>query len=68
MHVDACPPSARVLLVDDVLATGGTADAASRLIEECGGEVAGCQFLIAINALNGAERLVGRRVELLQGV
>jgi adenine phosphoribosyltransferase len=68
VHVDACPPSARVLLVDDVLATGGTAETATLLIEEAGGEVAGCQFLLAINALNGSERLVGRRMELILGV
>ena len=65
MHVDACPTPARVLLVDDVLATGGTARAACELIEEVGGTVLGCAFLLSVAGLNGAERLTGRRVESL---
>jgi adenine phosphoribosyltransferase len=65
MHVDACPAPARVLLVDDVLATGGTAVAACELIEQVGGSVLGCAFLLSIAGLNGAHRLSFRRVESL---
>jgi adenine phosphoribosyltransferase len=65
MHVDAFPPSSRVLIVDDVLATGGTADTACRLIEQAGGVVVGCSFLLTIGALNGVRRLSGRVTETL---
>jgi len=58
-HMDACPPGARVLVVDDVLATGGTAEAAGALIRRLGGEVAGWSFLMAIAALGGVTRLQG---------
>lgn len=57
MHIDACPASAKVLLVDDVLATGGTALAAATLIERQGGTVVGLSFLLTIRALGGAARL-----------
>ena len=63
VHVDACAEGAKVLLVDDVLATGGTAAAACELIESVGGHVVGCTFLIALGFLNGAARLPGRRLE-----
>ena len=63
VHVDACAKGANVLLVDDVLATGGTAAAACELIESVGGRVVGCSFLIALSFLNGAERLVRHRLE-----
>jgi adenine phosphoribosyltransferase len=63
VHVDACARGARVLIVDDVLATGGTAAAACELIESVGGEVVGCSFLIALAFLNGARRLRARRFE-----
>ena len=63
MHVDACPTPSRVLLVDDVLATGGTAAAACSLIEQVGGTVVGCEFLLTIRALGGVTRLPARRVE-----
>lgn len=62
MHVDALPPGARVLVVDDVLATGGTAAAACRLVERLGGAVAGCSFLIRLGFLSGLAELNGRRV------
>jgi adenine phosphoribosyltransferase len=65
MHVDACDAESRVLLVDDVLATGGTAAAAAALIEGTGATVAGCAFLLAIGALHGADRLRGRTIEIL---
>jgi adenine phosphoribosyltransferase len=62
MHVDALPSGARVLIVDDVLATGGTAAAACRLVERLQGSVVGCSFLIRLTFLNGLEKLTGRRV------
>ena len=65
VHVDACPATSRVLVVDDVLATGGTARAACALISELGGDVVGCSFLLAIQVLKGRGRLEGRRVEAL---
>lgn len=63
MHRDAFAPGARVLLVDDVLATGGTAEAAIRLIRAGGGEVAGALFVAEIAALGGAGRLRAAGVE-----
>jgi adenine phosphoribosyltransferase len=65
MHVDACTTDSRVLLVDDVLATGGTAAAACALIEDVGGRVLGCSFLLAIGALRGEDRLEGRDLRWL---
>jgi adenine phosphoribosyltransferase len=62
IHVDACDASSRVLIVDDVLATGGTADAAARLVEALGAEVVGFSFLIALSFLSGLSRLRGRAV------
>jgi len=58
-------PGTRVLLVDDVLATGGTAQAAARLVEQCGGVVAGLAFLLELAALGGRDRLRGRTVDTL---
>ena len=63
VHIDACAKDANVLIVDDVLATGGTAAAACELIESVGGRVVGCSFLIALSFLNGSSRLTGRRVD-----
>ncbi len=62
LHVpaDAIAPGARVLLVDDVLATGGTMAAACKLVEEVGGVVAGCAFFIELAFLNGRAPLAGR--------
>ena len=57
MHADAVRPGQKVLLIDDLLATGGTAEATARLIEQAGGEVVGCGFLIDLAFLNGAEKL-----------
>ena len=57
MHVDACAPGARVLIVDDLLATGGTAMAAARLIERAGGEIAGARFVIDLPDLGGGAAL-----------
>jgi len=57
MHVDAIPPGSRVLLVDDVLATGGTMKAGISLVEKAGGKVAGCAFLIELTFLGGRKNL-----------
>jgi adenine phosphoribosyltransferase len=65
MHIDALTPGARVLVVDDVLATGGTASAACRLIERLEGTVVGCAFLIQLAFLNGTKKLSERRVTSL---
>ncbi|MEP6621714.1 MAG: adenine phosphoribosyltransferase [bacterium] len=65
VHDDACPPMANVLVVDDVLATGGTAAAACSLIKKVGGMVVGCSFLLEIDALRGTGRLNGLIESLL---
>ena len=65
IHADAFDHRARVLIVDDVLATGGTADATRQLVEALGATVVGFSFLIALSFLPGLERLAGRRVETL---
>ena len=57
VHIDGVPPGARVLLVDDVLATGGTMQAGCRLIEKAGGQVAGCAFLVELTFLKGRDKL-----------
>jgi adenine phosphoribosyltransferase len=63
MHAGVLRAGARVLVVDDVLATGGTAAACMRLIETAGGIVAGAAFLVEIEPLGGRERLAPHRVE-----
>ncbi len=63
IHVDAIEPGERILLVDDVLATGGTARAAADLVRLCGGELAGIAFFLELAALNGRSRLASERVE-----
>jgi adenine phosphoribosyltransferase len=60
VHEDAIGQGERVLIVDDVLATGGTAAATVELVEQLGGEVVGLGFLIELGFLAGAERLAGR--------
>lgn len=59
IHHDAVQPGERTLIVDDVLATGGTAGAAVRLVEKLGGVVAGLGFVIELGFLRGRERLGG---------
>lgn len=63
MHRGILAPKARVLVVDDVLATGGTAEACVRLIESAGATVTGCSFLVELGGLGGRERLTGQRIE-----
>jgi len=57
MHIDAVTPASRVLLIDDLLATGGTIEACLKLAQESGAEVVGCGFLIELSFLNGRKRL-----------
>ena len=57
IHQDGLKHGARVLLVDDLLATGGTMGATIQLIEQCGGEIIELAFLIELTALKGRERL-----------
>lgn len=59
VHRDAIQPGQRVLIIDDVLATGGTAAATTRLVEQLGGKVAGLGFAIELDFLNGRDRLPG---------
>ncbi len=65
IHADAFPKDAQVLLVDDVLATGGTAAAAISLIEALGGNLIGSAFLIELTFLNGRKKLAGRNIHSL---
>lgn len=60
MHVDAVEQGERVLLVDDLIASGGTAEAACTLIEQAGGEVVGCAFVIDLPYVGGRSRLEQR--------
>lgn len=63
MHKDAIKPGQKVLIVDDLIATGGTTEAMVKLIEELGGEVVGLVFLMELAGLKGRERLKGYRME-----
>jgi adenine phosphoribosyltransferase len=65
LHADAIAPGARVLVHDDLLATGGTASALCRLVELLGGEVVGCAFVIELAFLTGRERLAPHDVHAL---
>ena len=58
MHMDAIKPGEKVILVDDLLATGGTMAACAKLIENNKAEVLACVFLIELRALKGRERLL----------
>ena len=64
MHVDACSAGAKVLLADDLIATGGTALAAARLIRRAGGHVVGARFIIDLPDLGGAEALRAEGVDV----
>ena len=63
MHKDAIQPGQQVVLVDDLIATGGTIEAAARLVEELGGEVVKIIFLMELEGLKGREKLKGYDVE-----
>jgi adenine phosphoribosyltransferase len=65
LHADAFEDGARVLVHDDLLATGGTAAALCELVEKLGGVVAGCGFLVELAYLEGRARLAGRHVHAL---
>ena len=63
MHTDSIKPGQKVVVVDDLIATGGTVAAAIKLIEKLGGEVVKCVFLLELAGLNGREKLKGYDVE-----
>lgn len=63
MHKDAILPGQRVVLIDDLIATGGTMLAAAQLVEELGGEVVKMLFLLELAGLNGREKLAGYDVD-----
>jgi len=65
VHRDAIEPGHIVLIIDDVLATGGTAAAAAKLVEKLGGKVAALSFVIELDFLKGREKLGGYRIESL---
>ena len=62
IHADACRPGETVLIADDVLATGGTAQAAGELVDRLGARVVGMTFFIELEGLNGRARLASRRL------
>lgn len=64
LHEDAIEAGERVLVVDDLLATGGTAEAGVSLVERLGGEIVGCSFLIDLPDLGGNARLTGLGIEV----
>ena len=63
MHKDAVKPGQKVVILDDVLATGGTALSAIKMVEQLGGEVTGCVFLVELSELNARSQLAGYPVE-----
>jgi adenine phosphoribosyltransferase len=65
IHKDAIQPGERILIVDDVLATGGTAAAVVQLVEKCRGKVAGIGFVLELDFLNGRKKLNGYDVHSL---
>lgn len=65
MHKDGITPKQKVLIVDDLLATGGTVDATIKMIEKMGGEVVGCVFLIELEDLKGRDLIKGYNVKTL---
>ena len=62
MHIDGVKAGDRVLVVDDLLATGGTVEACCQLVERAGAQVVGCAFLIELSGLGGARRIEPRPV------
>ncbi len=65
IHVDAVKPGEQVLLVDDLIATGGTAQAAIKLIRRLGGDVIGCSFIIDLPEIGGRKRIEAMGVKVL---
>ena len=65
MHTDALKPGARVLMIDDLLATGGTSAAAVKLVQKLGGNILKLAFLIELKFLNGREKLQGLPIHSL---
>jgi adenine phosphoribosyltransferase len=65
MHKDAIQTGQKVLIVDDVLATGGTAKAVTQLVEKLGGDLVGLSFVIELDFLKGRDKLPGRKVDSL---
>lgn len=65
IHNDGVDQGQRVLVVDDVLATGGTASAACELVEKVGGHVSGCLFVLELGSLNGGDQLGSRKHQSL---
>lgn len=63
MHKDSIKPGQKVVIIDDLIATGGTIEAIIKLVEQLGGEVAGICFLMELQGLNGRDKLDGYRVE-----
>ena len=63
MHKDSIEEGKKVVIIDDLLATGGTVEAATKLIESLGGEIVSIQFLIELEFLNGKDKLKGYDVE-----
>jgi adenine phosphoribosyltransferase len=63
IHKDAVPAGAKILMVDDLLATGGTIKASCELIEQLGGKIVGVVFLIELTELNGIKKLAGYKVK-----
>ena len=64
LHTDAFVPGSRVLIVDDLLATGGTAEAAIKLVHELKGKIVGVAFLVELSFLNGKDRLKSSEAEV----
>lgn len=65
VHIDALSKSDRILLVDDLIATGGTAVASCELIEKLGAEIAACAFVVELDSLNGREKLAKYNIHSL---
>ena len=65
MHKDAVKPGQKVLICDDLLATGGTVEATTRLVKELGGEVVGCAFIIELTELKGREKISNYPIKTL---
>jgi len=65
VHTDAINRGDKILLIDDLIATGGTAEASCQLVEELGGEIVGCAFVIELDALKGRDKLTNYRVHSL---